>query len=1192
MRLIFSKLQAHASYNLSYIKELELIAPVVDCMFDLLVSGDRTVARVYYLTRPKSDPTQVLLLSASLSAQDYVVDQQFQKGSAMMLLIAAIDDMRVTTLDHQIAIALNYPYVSEPAFAYAELDGVDGDNYWILKMLSDQQNLDPTKIVRVARRFGRYIRDPTAQSNIETAHWDIPNNPTAELGEWRWFSRAVLHDSWAWTHAIHGVFAIDVIFNLSILSFVICRRLRLGHIWVGDAFSTISSTLLYRGILVIVCNELNGFWTITKMCTSIGDTISDLHVIFYKPELVHADLLAVYLCLTTVLSYLTRERVDPLLAFATFELGWGYRVELADFFPVLRKHIRSFAIADTTNGLLDTSPGLAKLSPMKLLTAYPFQMNRAPLVSSMVISIFSPIVLVLAYIVAQKITRYEDRPSAHGMGRRRSSGYKAGLQQIDLTSFEAATGSALRKRYGVVTGYENYIMRNKQVLATIDAIYGNGFLVANGKFLVATQDLIPLVLMKLSHIRFANIFVYEIIKGSAVKETSRLVYPTTLSWNDLMHLDIIALARVMGVGAALMCLTNYFRATIVTFQVLRSSPIETKSFGTMKSELILGYAGEGLIRDSPLVQNVLGGDTTPRDYTVFLESATNTSFDNCSVVELFDADIYSNTFLRTNFENLASKSSYSITQLADLELVVPVIDCTSPPLVKDDPSLVRVFNLVRHKSDPTNLQLITTSVSLQNYRIPEANRVGPALVTTFFSVNDMRATTVDQHFVIGLDYAFTHEPLYEVYSLEGFSDKGYWNLTSIPEDAFMNPVKTVLTARRRGFYLNAETEQSNTRNLVWTLEQTSPARAMSRWEWKGQPVILDSWAWVHGIHLVFTVQTLFSLGVLALIIYRNVREGKVWIGDAFASLSNSTLMVRGLLVFASWYVNSEWTLLEFCISNANDLTGTQLVPIHSEIVHADLMVMFLSLFGLVGHITKERIDPTVGVFLYEAIHDNRQPIVKMNHFILNTVRKYSDAEYRRGIALVTELQREMSPMRLWTTDKLVGVDNSFVFASFYPKYILTGTLVLFVVVRKIYKQIYPEQLAPSLTGRSADRSTNERAAVAQKGNLTNFEISTGAELQARYGLISDYKNYVFFKGLKFASPDGVYCSGYVIINGKYLVASVDLLTIAMIKTVQTRFINVYAYEVDGYSVQRTARLVYPNTFSWNDLFHLNINILA
>lgn len=650
--------------------------------------------------------------------------------------------------------------------------------------------------------------------------------------------------------------------------------------------------------------------------------------------------------------------------------------------------------------------------------------------------------------------------------------------------------------------------------------------------------------------------------------------------------------RVMGVGAALMCLTNYLRATIVTFQVLRGSPVDSRSFGSMESELILGYLGDGLVSDSSLVQTVLGGDTTPRDYALFLENETATSTEKCETVELFDAEIYSTKFLRANFESVIASSSYNLTQLADLELVVPVIDCTSPPLVEGDPSLLRVFNVVRHKSDPKNIQLITTSVSIQDYRIPEANRMGPAIVTTLFAVSDMRATKVDQYIVIGLDYAFTHEPLYEVYSLEGVSTDGYWNLTSIPMSVIVNPVKTVLTARRRGFYLGAESEQSNIRNLIWTLEKTNPAQAMSQWEWEGQPLILDSWAWVHGIHLIFCVQTIFSLSVLALIVYRNIREGKVWVGDAFAALSNSTLMVRGLLVFASWYVNGEWTLLEFCISNANDLTGTQLVPIHSEIVHADLMVMFLSLFGVVGHIAKERIDPTVGVFLFEAIHDNRQPIVKMAPAVFKTLGAYSDKEYRRGIAIVTDLQREMSPMRLWTTDKLTTVDNSFVVASFYPKYILMGTLISFVVVRKIYKKIYPDTLAPSMTGRSADRSTNERAAIAQKGNLTNFEVSTGAELQARYGLISDYKNYVFFKGLKFASPDGVYCSGYVVVNGKYLVATEDILTIAMVKAVQTRFINVYAYEVDGYTVQRTARLVYPNTFTWNDLFHLNINILA
>ncbi|KAE8999716.1 hypothetical protein PR003_g20259 [Phytophthora rubi] len=245
LRFIFSRLQAHASYNLSYVTELELIVPVVDCTFDLLVSGDRTVARVYYLVRKKSDPTQVMLLSTSLSAQDYEVGQQFQRGPGMVLLIAAIGDMRVKTLKYHIAVALNYPYVADPEFLYSELQGVDGDNYWLLQMLPNQRNLDPAKDVRMARRFGRYKGDPTSQSNIETARLELSSDPASELREWRWYSRAVLHDSWAWTHATLGIFELSVIFDLSVLTFVIYRRLRAGHVWVGDAFSICCCIAVY-----------------------------------------------------------------------------------------------------------------------------------------------------------------------------------------------------------------------------------------------------------------------------------------------------------------------------------------------------------------------------------------------------------------------------------------------------------------------------------------------------------------------------------------------------------------------------------------------------------------------------------------------------------------------------------------------------------------------------------------------------------------------------------------------------------------------------------------------------------------------------------------------------------------------------------------------------------------------------------
>ncbi|KAL4094000.1 hypothetical protein PRIC1_011429 [Phytophthora ramorum] len=533
----------HASHNLSYLTELELVTPVIDCTFSLLTSADRTSARVYYLARQQGNSTDVVLLSTSLSVQDYEVDKQFQRGPALILVVAAINDLRTTTVDHQIAIAFNYPYVAEPMFAYSELRGIDSDNFWQLESLSNPRNQDPAKSVRMARRFGRYVSDPTAQSNIEMAHWDLSTDPITELSSWRWHGRAVLHDSWAWTHAIHGIFALNVIFNLLILLFVIYRRACMGHFWVGDAFSTISNMMFYRGLIVLVCNHLNGYWTITKMCISIGDSIASQHAIYYRPELVHADLLAVFMNVTSVLTYLGRERVDPLLAFLTFELSWWNRVGLAKLFPGLRKEIARFAVADATNGLLDVSSGLAMLSPMELMTAYPVEESRRAVVFSAVASIFSPIVLIAAYVALRKAVRYVKSPLSgdNDASRRRSSAYTEESQQTDLTSFETATGAALSKRFGVLSSYDNYLACESQLTATIDAVYGNGFLVVKGKFLIGAQDLLPVILMKLTRIRFTNIFVYEITEKNSVNETARLVYPATISWNDLGHLDVTPL---------------------------------------------------------------------------------------------------------------------------------------------------------------------------------------------------------------------------------------------------------------------------------------------------------------------------------------------------------------------------------------------------------------------------------------------------------------------------------------------------------------------------------------------------------------------------------------------------------------------------------------------------------------------------
>lgn len=106
---------------------------------------------------------------------------------------------------------------------------------------------------------------------------------------------------------------------------------------------------------------------------------------------------------------------------------------------------------------------------------------------------------------------------------------------------------------------------------------------------------------------------------------------------------------------------------------------------------------------------------------------------------------------------------------------------------------------------------------------------------------------------------------------------------------------------------------------------------------------LGAWPPLH-----FCMQTIFSLIVLSLVTYQNFLAGKVWIGDPFASVSTASLVLRGVLVVISWYLNSFWTLFEFAMSNAAIVSGTDIVRVHRELVHADVLVVYLGLVALLS----------------------------------------------------------------------------------------------------------------------------------------------------------------------------------------------------------------------------------------------------
>lgn len=301
------------------------------------------------------------------------------------------------------------------------------------------------------------------------------------------------------------------------------------------------------------------------------------------------------------------------------------------------------------------------------------------------------------------------------------------------------------------------------------------------------------------------------------------------------------LRRLAAVAAAIQYVIVSMSATWWALQVLEGAKNPTETLRVFPSSLIEGYLGDGLIRDSPLVQDVLGGDTTPRGHALFLESDTKTSTQNCSDMPLFNPAIYNYDFLSEGYLKMVSGTKYNVTALEDLELVLVVVDCSFRQIAAGDPSSVRVYNLVRSIADHSHLYLVTMSLNVQEYQVRAHRKQGPALVGMLTLV-DMRDSNVQQFYTVATTYPFQRLPDFEIYQFVGITNDSYLELRSIPRDPNLEPVKNLVTARKRDFY-NSDS-QSNVRVMYSLLDGLSATTALTRWEWIGEAVTVDSWAWV------------------------------------------------------------------------------------------------------------------------------------------------------------------------------------------------------------------------------------------------------------------------------------------------------------------------------------------------------------
>ncbi|GLD92643.1 hypothetical protein PINS_up001222 [Pythium insidiosum] len=637
------------------------------------------------------------------------------------------------------------------------------------------------------------------------------------------------------------------------------------------------------------------------------------------------------------------------------------------------------------------------------------------------------------------------------------------------------------------------------------------------------------------------------VNQSPVKQSKKQAHVTPRKVLHLAHRFLIFLSAILYIVLAM-------GASISAVYMLRGKDHPAHSIGDDTFDILHQLVGNGAIVQSPLIAKYMKNDTSPVTGTMYL-SSSGVSMSICNEIPAVQTPIFTDSFQRTLYDAISSGVAYLVPEYGptQMELIAPLVDCSSSIFEEKDSTSGRFFFLTRQRSNPNNVSLVVVSLSNQQYRIPAQTEVGPAGVATLQVIQNMAVSSVATHVLVSIGYPF-EEFDFAVFEFINITKIGEWTLQGVPRST-QELSKTMFTACRSGFYIKAETEQSNVNIWQWAVD-SNPHTVVSRWRWFSQPTMKDSWGWVHGVQFFIGMGVLSNLLVLILATYRNIRARKLWIGDAFVTLSTSQLL-NGVLVLVSWFMNEYWCLHEFAFQTGFEIAKMEKIYTYQYHMRADCLTLYLSACGLIGTLFKERIDPLFAVCCFFLGFELRVPIASSIPSIADHIIAFSTQFRAKGVSDQIDGQDAITPMRLYTTHPIGKRSYRYVFACLFPIYLTLVLVVLYVIARKVIFRLYPEKVHVQKNTFGTATSESDETLLAQKRVYTIFELATGAELENRFGLVADYETCVFIKGMKYASADGIYSTGFLIANKKYLLQTRDFWSIVLMKLLRKRYKNIY-----------------------------------
>ncbi|DAZ99580.1 TPA: hypothetical protein N0F65_001408 [Lagenidium giganteum] len=596
LRSIHAALVRDTSYNLTFLhpNNTELIAPAIDCTCSSLLYADSTASMYFYLLRnlkASSSSDEVMLLVVTISNQGYKVETRGETGPASVVTLAVMSDVTSGPLKHHFALALGYPF-QRLSYQVYEKVALTSDGFWCLRSVPVDPTAEVPRALLTSCRTGFYWTSEAEQSNIKNEYWALEEDPVATVSQMLWQGGTVLRDSWAWVHMLHIVLAGEVFVQLLVLVIVIYRNWQMGKLWIGDAFVAISSTLLFRGLIVFLSWVLDGFWALSEFCYHDGNEVSQVEQVYVREPIIHADFMVLYLTCVAILGKVFHERIDPALTMILFKLGFYNRIAILQWFPRLVDIVSTKTLSDYQLGVVQTEEDIALLTPLRLWNIHVMPNHDVVFMLAVIISVFSTLLFVIIYVAAAKFYRWREQKRAV-LREEANAVLPKPLRSENITSlshksfagrvirlgsnvptfrtqFETATGASLENQFGVIASYENHRVIKGLRYASADGVYSSGFVIANAHYLLATDDVLSILLIKLTRVRFRNVYVYD-VDGYHVQQMARLVYPETLTVNDLVNLNITILTYIGPFHERACCAVAWSLVRPVTGSTWRSS---------------------------------------------------------------------------------------------------------------------------------------------------------------------------------------------------------------------------------------------------------------------------------------------------------------------------------------------------------------------------------------------------------------------------------------------------------------------------------------------------------------------------------------------------------------------------------------------------------------------------------------------